>query len=237
MNLLKKEILNKKYLLLKYSNIIPKAQLPKFEKDIETIFENYEKTEDEFELKNINKLAIAKLKSIKRIYGEFESKQRVEIYDYESQKIIDELSNDYKNDEYETNFKELINSDGFNPILVKKYRDEYNKLSESINRQIIGDKEDKTTSNDELRFNKIIQSDEIKMQIKEFEKGRMTEYFKDVTNTLDIKDKDKINFKNNNLDEAIDQLLNQELNNSVNKQKMEELEFLKYQENFSSIIF
>ena len=229
MNLLKKEILNQKYLFLKYINIIPKTQLPKFEKDLETIFENFENIGDELELNKINKLATAKLKSIKRIYGEIESKQKFDMYEGVSQTIIDDLSQNYKIDDNKPNFNEIINSDGFNPILVKKYRDEYNKIAEIINKQIVGEKNDNTIS-DDVRFNKVMQSEEVKKQMKEVEKERMTEYFQDVSKRLN----ENLDFKDNNLDEAIDQLFD---NKQVNKQKLEETEFLKSQEKFSGIIY
>jgi hypothetical protein len=210
MNLLKKEIQSHKNLLLKYKNIIPAPQLPKFEKDIETIFKNFENIEEDADLDQIRKLAKIKFNALKKIYGDIsdEKKNKFEIFDEDSQKIVEDMTEHMKEQESNPNFKEMLNSPGFNPLLVKKYREEYNQFSNEFNELYIKELEKETgkkiipKTEDELKNNPNIQK-----KIKEMEAARMKDHFALISEGHKEKYGDDINIDEENINEIIDKMM------------------------------
>jgi hypothetical protein len=151
MNLLKKEILNQKTLLLKYKSVIPKPQLVKFENDIKSIFDKFEQIEDETMLNGINKLAKAKYKAIVKIYGEIKNDDglfdkvfdNLEALTSEQKKIVEDFSIKLQEEQVADPEDEKIgNLPGFNPTFVKQFREEYNQTSREINRELVKRYED-----------------------------------------------------------------------------------------------
>lgn len=140
MKSLKKEIIAIQNILFRYKNIIPDNQKGRFDKDIGIIFANIEKTNDENDLKKINKLANTKLKSIQRIYGKLREESKEDKKEIINTDIEEYLINTFKLTDEEINFDkprvnkfdELKKSPAFDADYVKRYQDEYFKKKEMI---------------------------------------------------------------------------------------------------------
>ena len=232
MNLLKKEILSHKNLLLKYKNIIPAPQLPKFEKDIDTIFNNFENIEEESQLDQIRKLAKSKFNALKKIYGDIaeEKKNKFDIFDDDSQKIVEDLTEHMKEQESNPSFIEMLNSPGFNPILVKKYREEYNKFSQQFNELYIQELEKQTGKKFTPKTEEELKNDpKIQKKIKEMELEKMKEHFSNLGKTHKDKDGNEIKIDEENLKEVIERMMNNQPNDS-DKAMLEKMELQRIQD-------
>jgi len=139
---IKKEVINLRSLLTNYKKVIPKTQLPRFEKDLELLFEKYNKIENEIELEKIKKLAKTKLNSMIRVYGELKEDETTidkEFLDEESKKYVEDIientektnRNFTENEDYLSRLNKIKNSDFFNKDIVGKAHkdlDEYHNL-------------------------------------------------------------------------------------------------------------
>jgi len=100
---IKKEVINLRSLLINYKKIIPKQQLPRFEKDLNILFEKYEILENEVELEKMKKLAKTKLNSMIRVYGELKEEETTvdkNFLDQDSNDFAEKIINDSKQTEY-----------------------------------------------------------------------------------------------------------------------------------------
>lgn len=138
---IKKEVINLRSLLFNYKTIIPKQQLPRFEKDLEMLFQNFHNSENESELDQIKKLAKTKLNSIIRVYGEIKEPETTIEKDFLDEKsklhaenlIKSEAETQEKKDstEFSSKYDEIKNSQAFNKEYVNKIHkeiDEYHNM-------------------------------------------------------------------------------------------------------------
>jgi len=130
---IKKEVINLRSLLTNYKKVIPKTQLPRFEKDLELLFEKYQISENEIELEKIKKLAKTKLNSMIRVYGELKEDETTidkEFLDEESKNFAEKILEknrktkenfaDSINDDYLTRLNKIKNSEFFNKEIVNQ---------------------------------------------------------------------------------------------------------------------
>lgn len=153
---IKTEVINLRSLLINYKRVIPKPQLPRFEKDLDLLFERYQSSENAEELEKIKKLAKTKLNSMIRVYGELKEEETTidkEFLDKKSQEYAENMikntansfnsssneSIDYSNNSYEDynrNLEKLKKAHYFNKDLVnkahKEMEDYHSKVFEAL---------------------------------------------------------------------------------------------------------
>lgn len=129
---IKKDVINLRSLLLNYKRIIPNQQLPRFEKDIDLLFEKYQILENDQELEKIKKLAKAKLNSMIRVYGDLKEEETTiekEFLDENSKNFAEKLIKENANTEepfentkqdYSARISKLKQADYFNKDVVNK---------------------------------------------------------------------------------------------------------------------
>jgi hypothetical protein len=228
MNLLKKELLNHKNLLLRYKKVIPSPQLPKFEKDIDTIFKDFENIEEEDRLNSIQKLAKSKFNALKKVYGELaeEKSEKFEFFDKDTKKIVEDLTEHMK--ETKPDFNEMINSPGFNPSLVKRYRDEYNRIAKEANEKFIEDLEKKANRKFANKTEEEVMKDpNIQKKMKEHELQKMKDYFSQVGKGFKDKDGKEFKLDEENINEMLERT-NKELSDK-DKAMLEKMELERIQ--------
>ena len=140
---IKNEVINLRSLLINYKKIIPKQQLPRFERDMELLFEKYQTIENDQELNKISKLAKTKLNSMIRVYGELKEVETTIDKDFLdensknfAEKIIKENANEedgfsQSKEDYLNRMNKLKNTDYFNKDVVNKVHkdiDEYHNM-------------------------------------------------------------------------------------------------------------
>lgn len=142
---IKKEVINLRSLLINYKKIIPKQQLPRFEKDIDLLFEKYQAIENEQELEKMKKLAKTKLNSMIRVYGELKEEETTvekEFLDEASKKMADKMIKENANEkeesaynvneDYITRLNKIKNSDYFNKNIVNKAHKEFENYQNMV---------------------------------------------------------------------------------------------------------
>jgi hypothetical protein len=175
---------------------------------METMFQNYEKIEEQAQLDQILKLAKNKFKALKKIYGDLseeKNKHKVEIFDENSAKIIEDLTNELKiEEETYPNFKEISSLPGFNPILVKKFREEYNRASKEYHEKLISEIEKRTNTKFTSKTEEELYNDpNIKKQMNDIELENMRDYFNQVGSSHKDKDGNPLTLT----DEALQEIL------------------------------
>lgn len=210
---LKSEVINLRSLLFNYKKIIPYKQLPRFEKDLNLLFENYQYLSEEKDLEKMKKLAKTKLNSMKRVYGELTENETTidkEFLNEEqikfNEKILEEEkklkeqnnknpfnnsndnedSNDYNFVDYNKRLEKLKNSDFFNKEKIQNAQKEKEEYDEMV-----------------LKAYKEFEQENNKKKMKEFKENK-GEFIKNYKTKLENYVKDIAKQKNvGNLDQLI----------------------------------
>ncbi len=142
---IKNEVINLRSGLLNYRKIIPKQQLPRFEKDIDLLFEKYHILENEQELEKIKKLAKTKLNSMIRVYGELKEQETSvenEFLDEESRNFAEKLIKENaegaedsfadSNEDYISRMNKQKKADYFNKDIVNKAHKDFESYQNMV---------------------------------------------------------------------------------------------------------
>lgn len=176
-HILKREIIFLKTKLNNYKEIIPALQHSRFEKDLKLIFTNLEYSEKEEELKQMQKLANNKLKSMERVYGDLkmdnkDKKQKIDSFIPEkNENEITSMASESNEDTFKPLYNQLKASISFDPKQVKKYQNEeeaYNKLVHEAFLFVQNERQKDKTNINNNKNNKII---ETKEEIEKFQES------------------------------------------------------------------